>query len=573
MKKFLKEKFGLTDRGVSAVINASVLSFFVNMSYMALMMVAMYYGNNVLGGTEKSALHYAAIIGVITLVAYLFVDREYIKTFNFTYEEAAGLRFEVADRIKKLPLSYFSKHNLSDLAQTIMQDVLDIEHAMSHAMPRCIGYAGFLIVAAVMLIASNPALGFAVIVPLLIGFLMMFFSKSSQKKWTSKYFWRTREHSEIFQETIEMQREIKSYDLTESYYEKAFEALRDSEKIRIGSELRQGGPLMMSVAFMKLSLGTVAVVSASLLNSGAVDLIYVIGYLLAAVRLVDAVAAIEESFAELFYLDARVRRINELRTVETQHGEDVRLSSFDVELKDVHFAYSDSTKVVDGVSFVAKQNEVTAIVGPSGCGKSTLLRLISRLYDIDAGKIVIDGYDIKSISTDSLFENISFVFQDVVLFNSTVMDNIRIGRSNATDEEVMQAARLANCEEFIEKLPDGYDTLIGENGSKLSGGERQRISIARAFLKNAPIILLDEISASLDVENELKIQNSLNRLIEGRTVIIISHRMKSIEKANKIVVMNEGRVDAVGTHSELLANSELYSRLIEKSNLTESFVY
>ncbi len=573
MKKILKAKFGLTDNGVRAVAKASVLSFFINVCYMALMMIAMYYGSNVLDGNEKPAGHYVLIIGVVTALTLIFVDREYVRTFNFTYNESAELRFEIADMIKKLPLSYFSRHNLSDLAQTIMQDVLDIEHAMSHAMPRCIGYSAFLIAAGALLLISNVALGLSIVVPLLIGFLMMFLSKNIQKKWTGKYFWRAREHSETFQETIEMQREIKSYDLSEEYYDRAAAALEESERLRLKTEISQAGPLLLSVTFMKLTLGAVAVVSAALLNADAIELIYIVGFLLAAVRLVDAVGAIEESFAELFYLDARVKRINELRDMKIQMGKNVELKNFNIELRDVGFEYIDDTKVIDNVSFSAEQGKVTAVVGPSGCGKSTLLRLISRLYDYDSGKIIIDGHDIKEISAESLFDNISFVFQDVVLFNASVMDNIRIGRSDAADEEVLEAAKLANCDEFVEKMVNGYDTLIGENGGKLSGGERQRISIARAFLKNAPIILLDEISASLDVENELKIQSSLNRLIEGKTVIIVSHRLKSIEKVDKIVVMNEGKVDSIGTHNELLSTSTLYSKLIEKSNLTDSFAY
>ena len=335
----------------------------------------------------------------------------------------------------------------------------------------------------------------------------------------------------------------------------------------------QSMPILLSTAVMKLSIGFVAAVSAALLRINAVQMIYVIGFLLVSMRLTDAVGVMEDFFAEFFYLDARIKRIGELRNTPTQQGKNLELEHFDIELKDVRFAYNDETKVINGVSFVAKQDQVTAIVGPSGCGKSTILRLISRLYDYDGGSIRIDGHDIQEISTDALFDKVSFVFQDVILFNSSVLDNIRMGRLDATDEEVRQAARLANCEDFILRLPAGYDTLIGENGSKLSGGERQRISIARALLKNAPILLLDEISASLDVENERKIQEALNRLITDKTVIIVSHRLKSIEKADQIVVMDAGRVEAAGTHDELMKKSPLYQRLIEKSSLTEKFTY
>ena len=303
-----------------------------------------------------------------------------------------------------------------------------------------------------------------------------------------------------------------------------------------------------------------------------VSLLYFLGYLIAAVKLSDSVSTLFEGLAELMFVDARVKRIKELKSTETQEGVPADFKNFSIEFKDVEFGYNEN-KVIDGVSFTAEQNQVTALVGPSGCGKTTILRLASRLYDYDKGQILIDGKDIKKIETESLFDKISIVFQDVTLFNTSVMENIRIGNKSATDEQVKEAAKMANCHDFIESMPDGYNSLIGENGSKLSGGERQRISIARAFLKNAPIIILDEISASLDVENEMKIQESLNSLIKGKTVIIISHRLKSIENADKIVVMNNGKVEAAGKHSELLQKSSTYKNMVEKSSATEAYEY
>ena len=276
---------------------------------------------------------------------------------------------------------------------------------------------------------------------------------------------------------------------------------------------------------------------------------------------------------EILYVAAPVARIKEIKEAVLQEGQDVDLSSFDIELNHVSFAYDEDTPVLKDVSFTAKQGEVTALVGASGCGKSTLLKLISRLYDYDAGSICIDGQDIKAISTDSLFDKTSIVFQDVILFNTSVMENIRIGRPDATDEEVIEAAQLANCIEFIDKMPEGFDTSIGENGAELSGGERQRLSIARAFLKNAPILILDEIAASLDVENEQKIQDSLNKLIQNKTVIVISHRLKSVENVNKIVVLDDGHVESVGSHQELMSTSAIYQNLIQKSQLAETFSY
>ena len=283
-------------------------------------------------------------------------------------------------------------------------------------------------------------------------------------------------------------------------------------------------------------------------------------------------ANLSEFILVMFYFEDSYGRIRDLRYVPSQKGLEKDISKFDICFKDVEFKYVDN-KVINGVSFTAKQNEVTAIVGPSGCGKTTILRLLSRLYDYDKGSITIGGEDIKVISTKSLYKNISIVFQNVELFNTSIMENIRMGRKGATDEEVLEAARLANVDKIVESLPDGYNTIIGENGSKLSGGERQRISIARAFLKDAAIILLDEISASLDVENEMEIQNSINKLIENKTVVIVSHRMKSVEKADKIVVMNEGKVESVGRHDELLKNSDLYKEMVKKSQQTEKHIY
>lgn len=573
MKSFMKKHFGLTESGIKAVQSASIASFLTNAGYMILMMLAMYIGSNVLNSDVKPLWYYLVLIGITLAFVYWVVDREYVLMYNATYQESANLRLELADILQKLPLSYFFRHNLSDVSQTIMQDVTDIEHAMSHAMPRIFGYSGFLIAVGILCIISHPLLGLATFLPLCLGFLFIFLSKRLQKKWTGKYYWRNREMNEAFQETMELQREIKSCGMGEENYQSVSALMDEAEKVRFRSEISQGLPMLFSVTFMKTTLGIVTLVSAGLLRANAVELIYVIGFLLASVRLVDAMGVMDESLTELFYLDARVKRINSLRDTPVQTGEDQELKHFDIQLKDVRFGYSSDTPVINGVSFTAKQNQVTAIVGPSGCGKSTILRLVSRLYDNQQGEILIDGKDIRSISTDSLFDKVSFVFQDVILFNASVLDNIRLGRESATDEEVRQAARMANCEEFIMKLPDGYDTLIGENGSCLSGGERQRISIARAFLKNSPILLLDEISSSLDVENEMKIQDALNHLTRGKTVIIVSHRLKSIEKVHQIVVMNEGKVDASGTHDTLMKTSSLYARLIEKSRMTEAFEY
>lgn len=346
----------------------------------------------------------------------------------------------------------------------------------------------------------------------------------------------------------------------------------ESEKIHL--KVEQGSLFVMglSSALGFVSIAVVSFVGISLILSGEIDILYLLGYLMAAIKIKDIFDLSKEGLLEVFYIDPSVERIREIKETKIQEGKDVELNMFDIVFKNVAFSYDDN-QVLKDISFTAKQGEVTALVGASGSGKTSILRLISRLYDYDKGQILIDGKDIKNISTDSLFKKISIVFQDVTLFNSSILENIRIGKKDASDEEVVKAATLANCMDFINKLPNGLDTVIGENGSELSGGERQRLSIARAFLKDAPILILDEISASLDVDNEKKIQESLNNLIKDKTVVIISHRMKSIENADKIVVLENGRVESEGKHEELLQKSKVYKNLIEKTKMAEEFIY
>ena len=426
----------------------------------------------------------------------------------------------------------------------------------------------------VMLIIGNWKLGLAIVIPILLSYALMFISKRINIKNTTKYYYSLRENSEIFQETIEMQQEIRSYGQVDRFKDRIFKKIEENERVHWKSEFTLASAVNLSILILKVIIGIVILLGTVMYVNGEISLFIMLGYLLAAVKIADGLEVVYEYIAMMFFFDASYKRIKELKSIKLQEGEDMEIENFDISVENVKFSYlKNGENVINDATFEAKQNEVTALIGPSGCGKSTMLRLISRLYDYDFGKITLGGKDIKSISTKSLFDKVSFVFQDVVLFNGSVLDNIRIGKSDATEEEVIEAARLANVDEFVQKLPDGYNTLIGENGSKLSGGERQRISIARAFLKNAPIVILDEISASLDVENEMKIQQSLNKLIKNKTVIIISHRLKSIENVDKIVLMDKGKVLAAGKHNELLKTSSLYQNLVNKSKLTEDFVY
>jgi hypothetical protein len=570
--KMLKRMFQLTDMGTLGIVKASIASFFVYCSLMIPMTLLMVFIQNILELKENNISFFIVGNIIMVFIMYIIMSIEYNCLYNETYKESANIRIEIAEILKKLPLSFFSKHDVSDLSQTIMKDVSTIEHAISHAIPKALGLIVYLFLIVIMLLIFNFKLALCILIPIILSIVCIFISKKSQVNGNKKYYNVMREISEDFQESIELQQEIKSYNQIEKFSKKIIDDINYSEKVHIKRELGMVLPLNISTNIQNLTLGATILFGTSIYLKGEASLLYLIGYIMCASKIIDAVNSLLSNFAELMYLDGNLQRIKELRSTEIQSGEEKKLKKFDIEFKNVEFGYGEN-KVIDNISFIAKQGEVTAIVGPSGCGKTTVLRLMSRLYDYDKGKIIIDDNDIKEIDTESLFENISIVFQEVTLFNTSILENIRFGDKNATDEQVKEAARLANCEEFIEKLPEKYDTLIGENGSKLSGGERQRISIARAFLKNAPIILLDEISASLDVENEMKIQESLNKLIKNKTVLVVSHRMKSIENVNKIIVMENGKIESQGSHIELLEKSKVYKTMVTKSNLAENYSY
>lgn len=573
MKRKLQETFALTEKGAMGMIRASIASFCVNITYMAAMMTFFAFAKDLLAdGKLSHPAFYLLAMAVIVVLMYLTLDFEYRATYNTTYAESRDMRIAIADTMKELPLGYFAKHDLSDLAQTMMQDVLDMEHAFSHAVPQAIGAGIFLVIMLLMILISHFWIGLAILIPTAVGLTIILLSKRYQKSFVKKFYDQSRKNVEIIQDAIEMQQEIRSYNLVDEKRREIHQAIRAAEKMHMQAEVGQGIPVMSAMTVVKLALASTILTVAYFMLKGQMTALYAIGYMIAATRLTSAMEGVSMNIAELFDIDVRVDRIKELHNTPVQKGREVELKNFDIEVKDLSFAYGNNP-VLNGVNFSAKQGEVTALVGPSGSGKTTMIRLLSRLYDVDRGEITIGGHSLKDIAPDCLYRQISMVFQDVTLFNGTVMENIRIGRKDASDEEVMEAAKKAHCDDFIVKLPEGYQTLIGENGSKLSGGERQRLSIARAFLKDAPILLLDEISASLDVENEMAIQKSLNTLMKNKTVIIISHRMKSIENVNQIVVFEDGRVNGIGRHEELMTRSKLYRNLVEKSNLTEAYVY
>lgn len=573
MKNLFKKHFALTEKGAGDLVKASLASLSVNIvNMLPAILLMLLFDDLVLGNVKSSGFYVCASLAILVIM-YLLFKVEYNMLYDSTYKESVNLRLDVADSLRRLPLSYFSRHNLSDLSQTIMADVAAIEHAMSHAMAKAIAFFMFLPIVSVLLLIGNVKLGLAVILPIVISFLLIAWSKKIQLKENVKYYKLLRDNSDSFQEAIELQQEIKSFGLTKKVKEDLYQRMEEGERVHLKAEFTVVVPLLLAGLVAQLTFAIVILVGTGMFLKGEINMLYLIGYILVSIKLKEGVDGASEHIAELYYIDTMINRIKEIRSTEVQKGEDKEITNYDIELEHVSFSYNKDTAVLKNVSFTANQNEATALVGMSGCGKTSILRLISRLYDYDGGRIKIGGADIKEISTKSLYEKVSIVFQDVMLFNTSVMENIRIGRRNASDEDVKEAARLANCEEFIGSLPQGYHTVIGENGAALSGGERQRLSIARAFLKNAPIIILDEIAASLDVENEKKIQESINHLTKNKTVIIISHRLKSVENVDKIVVIDKGEVEAFGRHRELLHSSGIYNNLVEKARLAEVFEY
>lgn len=570
MKKWIKKSFSVTNMGASNIFKAIFASLLVNISSFLPLILIILYLNKII-----SNIYVYVVLSIILLILlYICLSNEYDKLYNITYNESANLRIDIGKKLSKLPLAYFSKKNLSDLSQTIMSDIAKMEHAISHSLAQTISFIIFFVVTTIGIFFFNIKMGLALSFPFVINVILLFMSKKIQVKKHTKYYNILRENAQAFQETIELQQEIQSMGMQDEVNKGLYKKMDDTEVVHFDVEASITALLSAMNLLMFISLGVIILVGTNLYLNHEISIMSIVCLMIIALKLNEDAIPVTLNISELFYIDARVKRLKEIRNTKIQEGEDKELKTFDVTLKNVSFRYEDKEKeVLENISFTAKQNEVTALVGKSGCGKSTLLKLIARLYDYDSGEILIDNYDIKKISTSSLFKHISVVFQDVMLFNSSILENVRIGNLSASDEEVKNALTLANCDEFIQKLPKGYNTVIGENGVNLSGGQRQRISIARAFLKNASIILLDEISSSLDVYNETKIQESLQRLIKDKTVIIVSHRIKSIENADKILVLDEGKVVGEGKHNELLKSCKTYKNLVDKVNLTEKFKY
>ena len=570
MTNYFKRIFALSDKGAKDLFKASICCTLTNISLM-LPVTIMYflfqdlllpltYGSGKLPGVTSYLVVSVVVLVIIFILNYI----QYNATFLASYRESANKRISLAEHLRKIPLSFFGNRDLADLTTTIMGDCAGLETAFSHYIPELFGSIASVILIGIGLFIMDWRLSIALLWVIPVAFLITAGGKKQQDKVNILNKMVSLKCSDGIQECIETVKEIKSNNLNDKYLMDLEEKFKWSEKIQMKAELNSALFVVTAQMLLRLGIATTVLVGGFLLTKGSVDLLTFLMFLVAATRVFDPLSSSLINLSAIFGALLQVGRMKEIETQPIQKGSDKAIyRGYDITFDNVGFAYNNSETVLKDVSFVAKQGEVTALVGPSGGGKSTALKLAARFWDVTKGSIKLGGTDISYVDPEALLENISIVFQDVVLFNNTIMENIRLGRRGATDEEVYAAARAAQCEEFIERLPEGYNTRIGENGAILSGGERQRISIARALLKDAPVIFLDEATASLDVENESIIQKAISNLIEEKTVLVIAHRMRTIANADKIVVLAEGRVKEIGTPEVLIKEDGIYKNMVE----------
>lgn len=566
-KKF-QRKYALTDQGVRNTKKGAFWTVIVNLIVMGgigiLYFLMMCFMNTLTDGTPLPGAALPIILTVLfALLSFITHLQQYKTTYGLVYNEVKTTRLTLAERLRKLPLGYFGKRDLADLTETIMGDVNRMEHVWSHVLGYLYGsYISTAIIAAALLICDwRLAVACLWGVPVAFGLLF------GSRKFTSRSAERTKKAavkvSDGIQETLENVREIRATNQEERYLDELNRKIDEHERIMIKGEIGTGIFVNAASVIMRLGVATTILAGASLILSGRIEFMLLFMFLLVITRVYAPFDQSLELIAEVFLSQVSADRLNEIYETPIAEGvETFAPKSHDIVFEHVDFAY-DKKAVLRDVSFTAKEGEVTALVGPSGSGKSTCARLAARLWDVTGGAIKVGGVDISTVDPEVLLTDYSMVFQDVVLFDDTVMENIRLGKHGATDEEVLAAAKAANCDEFVKALPQGYDTPIGENGARLSGGERQRISIARALLKDAPIVLLDEATASLDVENETKVQSALSRLLRGKTVLVIAHRMRTVEAADKIVVLADGKVAESGSPQELTDKGGIFRRMVE----------
>ena len=566
MLKFIMKKYALSRQGAKDLVIATISCMVHNLTLMLPVSLLYLLVSDLYAGGVPQGHLWIYIVGMVAAVLLILFSYRWVygATYYATYKESSVRRISLAEKLRKLPLSFFGKRDLSDLTTTIMADCTTLEQSFSHWIPEFFGSMISTVIIAVCLFIFDWRMALAALWVLPVSLAIVAFSGKVQNYFTRRQTEAKLAVADGIQEALETMRDLKSNNAEEKYLKGLDKKIDLQEKRMIASEL--GGALFVVPAGMilKLGIGTVALVGGMLLANNAITVLTFFMYLLVVSRLYDPLSSSLQNLAAIISTNIPIERMNEIENYPVQPGTaELRTHGYDIVFDNVSFAYNTGEQVLSGVSFTAKQGEVTALIGPSGGGKSTAAKLAARFWDADSGKITLGGTDVKTVDPEKLLSAYSIVFQDVTLFNNTVMENIRIGRQGAADAEVLAAAREAQCDEFVEKLPEGYQTMIGENGSALSGGERQRISIARALLKDSPVILLDEATASLDAENETHIQRAISRLVKGKTVLIIAHRMRTVEGADKLVLLKDGKVAEQGSPEELLAKGGIYAKMCQ----------
>lgn len=565
----LREKFVLTPEGARSLRRGAVASAVANLVLMVPIAILYCLVGDFMAHLEDPTVSLPLLapymVAVVIAVALIFASQylEYQMAYGAVYEESARKRIGIAERLRMLPLSFYGKRDLSDLTAVVMKDCTDQERLFSHTMPQLFGTTISTVVIAVMLFAFDWRLAIASLWPIPVAVLILLATRGIQNRYSHKKNQAGLRMADAIQEYLEGNRELRSLNQIDEHAGRLNERIDAFERAKLASELVTGTFVSSTQALLRLGLVTTILLGCVLLVAGACGFMTVFCFMLVVTRLYDPISLVLQSIAELMDMTLSLDRMRAIENEPMQTGVlEFSPQGHDIVFDDVSFSYEDGQPVLEGVSFIAREGEVTALVGPSGSGKSTAAKLAARFWDVDSGSVKVGGIDIVDVDPETLLADFTEVFQDVVLFDGSIMDNIRIGRMDASDEEVRAAARAANCDEFACALPDGYDTMIGENGSRLSGGERQRISIARALLKDAPIVLLDEATASLDVENESQVQEALSRLLHDKTVLVIAHRMRTVMNADKIVVLDDGRVAEEGTPAELLDRDGMFARMV-----------
>ena len=571
MIRKLQHVFALSEKGARDFVKAVVWCFLCNVGLMlpvGVVMATLQYLLETLetgGDPAVKVLVYTAGAAAVLALLFLLHWFQYASLYLATYQESAARRIALAETLRKLPLSFFGTRDLSDLTSTMIADCSSLDQMFSHYIPQLFASILSTVFIGVCMFCFDWRMALAVLWVLPAAVLLTAGSKKLQDAFGTRNILTKRAVADAIQEDIEAIRDIQSCNRQEACLQELDRRLEAAEQSSIRSELITGVFVCSAQAFLRIGLATTVLVGAELLTGGELSFLYFLGFLFAAARLYDPLGLVLQNIAATFNAKLKIERMRAIQEQPVQTGvETCDPENFDIVFDHVKFAYRDGESVLEDVSFTARQGQVTALVGPSGGGKSTACKLAARFWDIQGGKITLGGIDISTVDPETLLKHYSFVFQDVVLFRDTILENIRLGRRGATDEEVYAAARAARCDEFVRELPEGYQTVVGENGSTLSGGERQRISIARALLKDAPVILLDEATASLDVENETAVQEAISRLVKDKTVLIIAHRMRTVAGVDHVVVLADGGVAQEGAPAELLAQNGLYRQMAER---------